>query len=226
MWFSKVIKVFLTSGLKDEANTPWEQRCYFLNLFNYTVKPIKEVRLLFSQFYNLLISPQNLKSDGDEESALPGAIPSLPNAKLADTWEIYGTSPSISTSAETGDDERPGDKATAGAVSCREQEPFGKTISSEEEGEDEEESCDITWRKSQKLANGLMRFSIDLLREVQQGSNGNNVILSPLSIALALSNLALGTYCNSTCFCPSLYPSHQMEALGTNVQSSNTSPST
>ncbi|XP_015736135.1 alpha-2-antiplasmin isoform X1 [Coturnix japonica] len=132
---------------------------------------------------------KNLKSGGDEEPALPGAIPSPPNAKLADTWETYGTSPSISTSPETGDEESPGDKATAGAVSCHEQEPSGKISS--EEGEGEEKNCDLTWKKSQKLANGLMRFSIDLLREVQQESNGN-VILSPLSIALALSNLALG----------------------------------
>ncbi|POI31294.1 hypothetical protein CIB84_004955, partial [Bambusicola thoracicus] len=135
---------------------------------------------------------KNLKSGGDEESALPEAIPTLLDAKLADTWETYGTTPSLSTSAETGEEESPGDKATAGAVSCHEQEPYGKTLSSEEEGEGEEESCDITWKKSQKLANGLMRFSIDLLREVQQESNRNNVILSPLSIALALSNLALG----------------------------------
>uniref|UniRef100_A0A8V1AL22 Serpin family F member 2 n=1 Tax=Gallus gallus TaxID=9031 RepID=A0A8V1AL22_CHICK len=135
---------------------------------------------------------KNLKSGGDEESALPEAIPTLLDAKLADTWETYGTTPSISTSAETEEEESPGDKATAGAVSCHEQEPSGKTLSSEEEGEGEEESCDITWKKSQKLANGLMRFSTDLLREVQQESNGNNVILSPLSIALALSNLALG----------------------------------
>ncbi|XP_065587913.1 alpha-2-antiplasmin isoform X1 [Cyrtonyx montezumae] len=134
---------------------------------------------------------KDLKSGGDAESALPGAIPSLPNAKLAGTRETYGTSPSITTPADAGDDKSPGDKATAGAVSCHEQEPSGETLSSEE-GEDEEESCDITWRKRQRLASGLMRFSIDLLREVQHESNGNNMILSPLSIALALSNLALG----------------------------------
>ncbi|NXL92553.1 A2AP protein, partial [Alectura lathami] len=63
---------------------------------------------------------------------------------------------------------------------------------SEEEGEDEDQSCDITWKNSQRLADGLMKFSIDLLIEVQQESKRNNVILSPLSIALSLSNLALG----------------------------------
>ncbi|NXC49452.1 A2AP protein, partial [Penelope pileata] len=96
------------------------------------------------------------------------------------------------TPAGTERDESPEDKATAGAVNCHKQELSGEILSSEEEGEDEEESCGITWKKSQKLANGLMKFSIDLLREVQKESNRNNVILSPLSIALTLSNLALG----------------------------------
>ncbi|NXI61001.1 A2AP protein, partial [Anseranas semipalmata] len=94
--------------------------------------------------------------------------------------------------AGTGSDESAGDTATAEAVNCPEQERPGEVLSSEEEGEDEDKSCDITRKKSQMLANGLMKFSIDLLREVQQESNRNNVILSPLSIALALSHLALG----------------------------------
>ncbi|NXK52114.1 A2AP protein, partial [Chauna torquata] len=97
-----------------------------------------------------------------------------------------------SSPAGTRNDESPGDTATAGAVNCHEEEPSGEVLSSEEEGEDEDKSCDVTWKKSQRLANGLMKFSIDLLREVQQESNRNNVILSPLSIALALSHLALG----------------------------------
>lgn len=213
-----------------EANTLWEQRCYyFLNLFSYIVKPIQEERLLLSQCYILLISPQNLKSGGDEESALPEAIPTLLDAKLADTWETYGTTPSISTSAETEEEESPGDKATAGAVSCHEQEPSGKTLSSEEEGEGEEESCDITWKKSQKLANGLMRFSTDLLREVQQEFNGNNVILSPLSIALALSNLALGNLLEQHLLLPfpePLPPGWRHWEPTCKMQRLNTSPST
>ncbi|NWV00775.1 A2AP protein, partial [Upupa epops] len=84
------------------------------------------------------------------------------------------------------------DEVLAGDVSCHEQPLLGETASSDEEGEDEEECCEMTWKKSPRLADGLMRFSIDLLREVQLESNGTNVILSPLSIVLALSHLALG----------------------------------
>ncbi|KFP24979.1 Alpha-2-antiplasmin, partial [Colius striatus] len=88
-------------------------------------------------------------------------------------------------------DWNPEDKAIAGAVGC-EQQPPGATASSEEEGEAEDNSCEMTWKKRQRLADGLMKFSISLLREVQLESNRTNVILSPLSIALALSHLALG----------------------------------
>lgn len=85
--------------------------------------------------------------------------------------------------------------ARAGAGNCHGEEPAGEVLSSEEDGEDEDnQSCDITWKKSQRLASGLMKFSIDLLREVQQENDGSNVILSPLSIALALSHLALGKF--------------------------------
>ncbi|KFP80210.1 Alpha-2-antiplasmin, partial [Acanthisitta chloris] len=79
------------------------------------------------------------------------------------------------------------DEAVAGAGGCP-----GKIASSEEEGEAEDKSCEMTWKKTQRVADGLMKFSIDLLREVQLESNRANVILSPLSIALALSHLALG----------------------------------
>ncbi|NXT53062.1 A2AP protein, partial [Pluvianellus socialis] len=91
-----------------------------------------------------------------------------------------------------GNDWNPEDEATSGAVGCHERQPTGEFPSSEEEGEAEDTNCEMTWKKSQRLADGLMRFSIDLLREVQLESNGTNVILSPLSIALALSHLALG----------------------------------
>uniref|UniRef100_A0A8C4JR18 Serpin domain-containing protein n=1 Tax=Dromaius novaehollandiae TaxID=8790 RepID=A0A8C4JR18_DRONO len=64
--------------------------------------------------------------------------------------------------------------------------------SSEEDDGGEDKNCDVTWKKSQRLAKGLMKFSTDLLREVQLESNSANVILSPLSITLALSHLALG----------------------------------
>lgn len=91
-------------------------------------------------------------------------------------------------------DWNPEDEVIAGAVGCHEQQPSGETASSEEEGEAEDKSCEMTWKKSQRLADGLMRFSIDLLREVQLESNRTNVILSPFSIALALSHLALGNF--------------------------------
>ncbi|NXY87210.1 A2AP protein, partial [Alcedo cyanopectus] len=87
-------------------------------------------------------------------------------------------------------DPNPGDEVLAGAVGCHEQQPAGENDSSEEEGEAEDESCEMTWKNSRRLAAGLLRFSIDLLREVE--SNRTNVILSPLSITLALSQLALG----------------------------------
>uniref|UniRef100_A0A8C0HLA7 Serpin family F member 2 n=1 Tax=Buteo japonicus TaxID=224669 RepID=A0A8C0HLA7_9AVES len=89
-------------------------------------------------------------------------------------------------------DWNPEDEVIAGAVGCHEQQLSGETASSEEEGEAEDKNCEMTWKKSQRLADGLMRFSIDLLREVQLESNRTNVILSPFSIALALSHLALG----------------------------------
>ncbi|NWW93190.1 A2AP protein, partial [Rhynochetos jubatus] len=82
--------------------------------------------------------------------------------------------------------------ATAEAVGCHQQQLSGETASSEEEGEAEHTSCKVTRKISRRLADGLMRFSIDLLREVQLESNRPNVVLSPLSIALALSHLALG----------------------------------
>ncbi|NXF94122.1 A2AP protein, partial [Eubucco bourcierii] len=84
------------------------------------------------------------------------------------------------------------DEVLAGTVGCHYQQPSADVASSEEEGEAEDKSCEMTLRKSWKLADGLMRFSIDLLRQVQLESNSTNVILSPLSIALALSHLALG----------------------------------
>ncbi|NXD11605.1 A2AP protein, partial [Nothocercus nigrocapillus] len=94
----------------------------------------------------------------------------------SDTWQdIYGpTSPFTTT---------PGGGGDGG---------LGEVSSSEEEDEGEDKPCDKTWKKSKRLAKGLTKFSFDLLREVQLESSGDNVILSPLSIALALSHLALG----------------------------------
>ncbi|NWI96288.1 A2AP protein, partial [Pitta sordida] len=95
------------------------------------------------------------------------------------------------TLPDTTDDWNMEDEPTAGAGSCHGKKPPGEIASSEEE-EAKDGSCEMSWTKSQRLADGLVRFSIDLLREVQLESNRTNVILSPLSIALALSHLAMG----------------------------------
>ncbi|KAM6048770.1 alpha-2-antiplasmin isoform 2-T4 [Theristicus caerulescens] len=141
---------------------------------------------------------KDVKSAGVAQSAVLGAIPTLPYADLADFTsdgfqEVDGpVFPSTTALPGTRNDWKPEDEAVAGAVGCHEQRPSGETASSEEEGEAEDKSCEMTWKKSQRLADGLMRFSIRLLKEVQLESNRTNVILSPLSIALALSHLALG----------------------------------
>uniref|UniRef100_A0A8D0L569 Serpin family F member 2 n=1 Tax=Sphenodon punctatus TaxID=8508 RepID=A0A8D0L569_SPHPU len=46
--------------------------------------------------------------------------------------------------------------------------------------------------QTHRLADTMMQFTIDLLREMQRDNSKDNVILSPFSIALALSQLALG----------------------------------
>ncbi|KAM4886734.1 alpha-2-antiplasmin isoform 2-T2 [Sylvia borin] len=117
----------------------------------------------------------------------------LPKGELVEfTYDSFqendgAMSPFTTTLPDTRDDWNSEDEAIAGAGGCR-----GENASSEEEGEAGDKSCEMTWKKSQRLTDGLMRFSIDLLREVQLESNTTNVILSPLSIALALSHLALG----------------------------------
>uniref|UniRef100_A0A8C3EA68 Serpin family F member 2 n=1 Tax=Corvus moneduloides TaxID=1196302 RepID=A0A8C3EA68_CORMO len=127
-----------------------------------------------------------------------GAIPTLPKGKLVEfTYDSFqendGTmSASTSTLPDTRDDWNSEDEAVAGAGGCHGKKSPEEKASSEEEGEAGDKGCEMTWKKSQRLADGLMRFSIDLLREVQLESNRTNVILSPLSIALALSHLALG----------------------------------
>lgn len=147
----------------------------------------------------LLVSPQEVKSVGVVQSALLGTVPTLLNAELTDfTYDSFQQIdrpmlPFTTTPPGTRNDWNPEDEAIAGAVGCHEQQPSGEIASSEEEGEDEDKSCKMAW-KSQRLADGLMRFSIDLLKEVQLESNRTNVILSPLGIALALSHLALGNF--------------------------------
>ncbi|NWI98849.1 A2AP protein, partial [Crypturellus undulatus] len=94
-----------------------------------------------------------------------------------DTWEdIHGpTTPFTTATPGSGGDGGPGDIS-----------------SSEEEDEGQDKTCDKIGKKSHRLAKGLMKFSFELLRAVQLESSGDNVILSPLSITLALSHLALG----------------------------------
>lgn len=139
-----------------------------------------------------------MKNAGIVQSDLPGAIPPKEMAKLPkgelveftyDSFQENGgaMAPFTTNLPDMRDDWNSEDEAVAGAGGCR-----GENASSEEEGEAGDKSCEMTWKKSQRLADGLMRFSIDLLREVQQESNRTNVILSPLSIALTLSHLALG----------------------------------
>ncbi|XP_074016819.1 alpha-2-antiplasmin [Numenius arquata] len=141
---------------------------------------------------------KDLKSAGVVQSALPGAVATLPNAELVDfTYdsfqEIDGPKLRFTTTPPgTRNDWSPEDEAIAGAGGCHEEPPSGEIPFSEEEREAGDKNCEMTWKKSRRLADGLMRFSIDLLREVQLESNRTNVILSPLSIALALSHLALG----------------------------------
>ncbi|XP_009707848.1 PREDICTED: alpha-2-antiplasmin [Cariama cristata] len=141
---------------------------------------------------------KDVKSAGVEQSALLGTLSPVPNAELTDfTYdsfqEIDGPMlPFTTTPPGTRNDQNPEDEVIAEAVDCNEQQSSGEITSSEEEGEAEDKSCETTWKKTQRLADGLMRFSINLLREIQLESNRTNVILSPLSITLALSHLALG----------------------------------
>lgn len=143
----------------------------------------------------ILVSHQDVKSAGMVQPDSQGAIPTLPKGGLVEfSYDSFqendgATSPFTSTLPDMRDDWKSEDE---GAGGCRGKKSPGEKASSEEEGEAGEKSCEMTWKKSQRLADGLMRFSIDLLREVQLESNRTNVILSPLSIALALSHLALG----------------------------------
>ncbi|KAM6402896.1 alpha-2-antiplasmin [Rhynochetos jubatus] len=141
---------------------------------------------------------KDVKSAGAVQPALLGALPTVLHAELADFThdnfqEIDGPLLPFTTALPGArNDWNPEVDATAEAVGCHQQQLSGETASSEEEGEAEHTSCKVTRKISRRLADGLMRFSIDLLREVQLESNRPNVVLSPLSIALALSHLALG----------------------------------
>ncbi|XP_058673824.1 alpha-2-antiplasmin isoform X2 [Ammospiza caudacuta] len=138
---------------------------------------------------------RDVKSAGIAQSDLLGAISALPEGKMVEfSYDSFqendgAMSAFPSTLPESRDAWNSEDEAVAGAGGCRGEKSPGENASAEEEGD---KSCEVTWKTSQKLADGLMRFSIDLLREVELESNRSNVILSPLSIALALSHLALG----------------------------------
>ncbi|XP_026653038.2 alpha-2-antiplasmin isoform X1 [Zonotrichia albicollis] len=138
---------------------------------------------------------RDVKSAGIAQSDLLGAIPALPEGKMVEfSYDSFqendgAMSALPSTLPDSRDAWNSEDEAVAGAGGCRGENSPGENASAEEEGD---KSCELTWKTSQKLADGLMRFSIDLLREVELESNRSNVILSPLSIALALSHLALG----------------------------------
>nr|XP_054503165.1 alpha-2-antiplasmin isoform X3 [Agelaius phoeniceus]XP_054503166.1 alpha-2-antiplasmin isoform X3 [Agelaius phoeniceus] len=137
---------------------------------------------------------RDVKSAGIAQSDLLGAIPALPEGKMVEFsydsfQESDGPMSEFPSTLPDTRDEWNSDEAVAGAGGCRGKKSPEENASAEEAGD---KSCEMTWKKSQKLADGLMRFSIDLLREVELESNRTNVILSPLSIALALSHLALG----------------------------------
>uniref|UniRef100_A0A8D0GTN8 Serpin family F member 2 n=1 Tax=Sphenodon punctatus TaxID=8508 RepID=A0A8D0GTN8_SPHPU len=72
--------------------------------------------------------------------------------------------------------------------SCLSGEHFELASGVEGSGFDKATSLEQTHR----LADTMMQFTIDLLREMQRDNSKDNVILSPFSIALALSQLALG----------------------------------
>ncbi|XP_067422082.1 alpha-2-antiplasmin isoform X1 [Emydura macquarii macquarii] len=135
---------------------------------------------------------------------LPVADPTLPNARVADstsdTWEdIHGltlplttTTTTTTTSPTDGLTSSEGQLVT-GTVGGQKQMLEGQEVGSSEEEEESEERCsDMSREHTHRLAEGLMKFTIDLLTEVQLETRRPNVILSPLSITLALSQLALG----------------------------------
>ncbi|XP_074870210.1 alpha-2-antiplasmin [Carettochelys insculpta] len=133
---------------------------------------------------------------------LPVREPTLPNAALqdstSDTWEdIHGpTLPLTTTTTTTTTSPGAGFTSSKGhlvpeAVGDHKQVlEEQKFDSSEEEGQ--EHGCDMSQEQRRSLADSLMKFTIDLLTEVQLEASKPNVILSPLSITLALSHLALG----------------------------------
>lgn len=70
------------------------------------------------------------------------------------------------------------------------QEPDGKTDPKKASGDCNEAP---TPEQTRRLAKAMMAFTTDLFSQVAQSSTHPNLILSPLSVALALSHLTLGT---------------------------------
>ncbi|KAM9117584.1 alpha-2-antiplasmin isoform 1-T1 [Pangshura tecta] len=131
-------------------------------------------------------------------TVLPVVDPTLPNAaeldSTSDTWEdVHGpTQPLPTTSPGAGLTSSEGQLVTRTVGDHKPVLEGQAADSSEEEGEGQERGCDMSQEQTHRLAEGLMKFTIDLLTEVQIETRRPNVILSPLSITLALSQLALG----------------------------------
>ncbi|XP_029468263.1 alpha-2-antiplasmin [Rhinatrema bivittatum] len=113
----------------------------------------------------------------------------------SDTWEEIhpnaGTTvfPLMSTPWPVEVTPVPEDQVAAGiAAESHEQE------NTSEEGDDEEGACpkSVSPEAMRNLSEAMMKFSIDLFRQVDLESKKPNVILSPFSIALSLAQLALG----------------------------------
>uniref|UniRef100_A0A8C8VLI5 Serpin family F member 2 n=1 Tax=Pelusios castaneus TaxID=367368 RepID=A0A8C8VLI5_9SAUR len=132
---------------------------------------------------------------------LPVTDPTLPNAAVpdstSDTWEdIHGHTPPLPTTTTT-TSPRDGCTSSVGQLVTEtggHKQMLGaqEVDSSEEEGDGQERGCNMSRKQMHRLAEGVMKFTIDLLTEVQLETSRSNVILSPLSITLALSQLALG----------------------------------
>nr|XP_033777172.1 alpha-2-antiplasmin isoform X2 [Geotrypetes seraphini] len=121
----------------------------------------------------------------------------------SDTWEdlhpharttaFFQTSTSlpVEVTAATEDQEVPGlteQSSAEGSDREEEQDDFP------EEGEDEEGRCKkmVSLEERHIVAEALMKFSIDLFKQVHLESKMPNFLLSPFSIFLSLSQLALG----------------------------------
>lgn len=78
---------------------------------------------------------------------------------------------------------------------------FTAEIAESSSEEDLDESCGSLSSKELRRAigNGIMKFGLELLENLKADPKQSNIIISPLSVSLALSQLALGTFpmCNT-----------------------------